>query len=39
VISVFIGFEWQLLLMALAILIAYIIPGYILSAREKTKNK
>jgi len=39
IISVFISFEWQLLMLALAILIAYIIPGYVLSAREKTQNK
>jgi hypothetical protein len=34
-ISVYVAQEWQLLLLALAVLIAYIIPGQILSAKEK----
>lgn len=38
VIAVYVSFEWQLLLMALAILIAYIIPGHVLSAKEKSQN-
>ena len=36
--SVFVGFEWQLLLLALAVLIGYIIPGHILSAKEKLQK-
>lgn len=39
VISVYISFEWQLLLLALAILVSYIIPGHVLSAKEKIQNK
>lgn len=39
VIAVYVSFDWQLLLMALAILISYIIPGHVLSAKEKTQNK
>jgi len=39
VVSVYVGFDWQLLLMALAILISYIIPGHILRAKEKLQNK
>jgi hypothetical protein len=38
VISVYVGHDWQILLMALAVLISYIIPGHILSAREKQIN-
>lgn len=32
--SVFAGYQWQLLMMALAVLIAYIIPGHILKKQE-----
>jgi hypothetical protein len=39
VIGVYVSFDWQLLLMALAILISYIIPGHVLSAKEKLQNK
>jgi hypothetical protein len=39
VIAVYVSFEWQLLLMALAILISYIIPGHVLSAKERLQNK
>ena len=39
VISVFVSFEWQLLLIALAILISYIIPGHVLYMKEKLQNK
>lgn len=39
IISVYMKYEWQLLMLALAILISYIIPGHILSAKEKTQNK
>ena len=39
VIAVYVSFDWQLLLMALAILISYIIPGHVLSAKEKLQNK
>lgn len=39
VISVFIDYEWQLLLMALAVLISYIIPGHMLSAKNKNELK
>lgn len=37
-ISVYVSFDRQLLFLALAILISYIIPGHVLSAREKTQN-
>lgn len=37
VISVFVAYEWQLLLLALAVLISYIIPGHMLSVKEKTQ--
>ena len=37
--SFYVSFQWQLLLLALAILISYIIPGHVLSAREKLQNK
>jgi hypothetical protein len=37
--SVFVKYEWQLLLLALAVLISYIIPGHILSEKAKTQNK
>jgi len=33
--SVFVGYDWKLLFMATAVLISYIIPGHILSAKEK----
>lgn len=36
--SVFVAYEWQLLLLALAVLLSYIIPGHMLSAKEKTQN-
>jgi hypothetical protein len=39
VIAVFVSFEWQLLLLALAILISYIVPGHILYMKEKIQNK
>ena len=39
VIAVFVSFEWQLLLLGLAILISYIIPGHVLYMKEKTQNK
>ena len=39
VIAVYVSFEWQLLLLALAILISYIIPGHLLSVKEKLQNK
>jgi len=39
VISVFVSFDWQLLLLALAILISYIIPGHVLYMKEKIQNK
>jgi len=38
IVSLFLSFQWQLLLLALAILISYIIPGHVLSAREKLLN-
>src|SRR6185436_402887 len=37
IVSVFVAFEWQLLLLALAVLLSYIIPGHVLSAKEKTQ--
>ena len=39
VIGVYVSFDWQLLLMALAILVSYIIPGHVLNAKEKLQNK
>ena len=39
VIAVFVSFEWQLLLLALAILMSYIIPGHVLYMKEKIQNK
>ena len=39
VIGVYVSFDWQLLLMALAILLSYIIPGHVLSTKEKLQNK
>ena len=39
VFSVYVSYEWQLPLLALAILISYIIPGHVLSAKEKLQNK
>ena len=39
VIAVYVSFEWQMLLMASAILISYIIPGHVLSVKEKIQNK
>ena len=38
VLSVYVSYDWQLLLMALAILISYIIPGHVLSSKEKFHN-
>lgn len=38
VVSVYVSFQWQLLLMALVVLVSYIIPGHMLSAREKQVN-
>ena len=37
--SVFFKYEWQLLLLALAVLISYIIPGHVLYMKEKIQNK
>ena len=39
VIAVFVSFEWQLLLLALAILVSYIVPGHVLYMKEKIQNK
>lgn len=39
VVSLYISFQWQLLLLALAILISYIIPGHVLSTKEKHQNQ
>jgi len=39
VIAVYVSFDWQLFLMALAILISYIVPGHVLNAKEKLQNK
>jgi len=39
IVSLFLSFQWQLLLLALAILISYIIPGHVLSNNEKLQNK
>jgi len=39
VIAAYVSFDWQLLLMALAILLSYIIPGHVLSTKEKLQNK
>jgi len=36
--SVFFSFQWQLLHMALAVLVSYIIPGHLLSLKEKHQN-
>ena len=36
--SYFIDFEYQLLLLAAAMIVSYIIPGYVLSARYKKAN-
>lgn len=33
--SLYVSFQWQLLFLAMAVLISYIIPGHILSANEK----
>ncbi len=38
VISVYVGYDWNLMLMAFAVLISYIIPGHVLNARQKTQN-
>ncbi|HJS53409.1 MAG TPA: hypothetical protein VJ765_02665 [Chitinophagaceae bacterium] len=38
VISAYVSFDWQLLLLAMAILISYIIPGHVLSTKEKIQN-
>jgi hypothetical protein len=37
--SVFVSYQWQLLFMALAVFVSYIIPGHLLSAKEKLQNK
>lgn len=37
--SVYVSFNWQIFLMALSVLVSYIIPGHILRANEKYKNK
>ena len=34
VVSMFVDYEWQLLLMALAVMISYIIPGHVLKTKE-----
>jgi hypothetical protein len=39
VVAMYVSFEWQLLLLALAILISYIIPGHVLYTKEKLQNK
>lgn len=39
VVCIYLSFQWQLLLLALAILISYIIPGHVLNAKEKLQNK
>lgn len=39
VLSVYVPYEWQLPLMALAILVSYIIPGHVLYMKEKLQNK
>lgn len=39
VVAMYASFEWQLLLLALAILISYIIPGHVLHSKEKLQNK
>jgi low temperature requirement protein LtrA len=36
--SYFIDFEYQLLLLAAAMIVSYIIPGYVLNARYKKAN-
>ena len=38
IVSVYVGYRWQLLLMALAVLIAYIIPGHLLKSRANIKT-
>jgi hypothetical protein len=38
IVSVYVDYQWQLLLMALAVLLAYIIPGHILKTRAKYQN-
>jgi hypothetical protein len=35
VVSAFVDYEWQLLLLALAVFISYIIPGHILNSKNK----
>ena len=39
VVGVYVSFDGQLLLIALAILISYIIPGHVLYMKEKLQNK
>ena len=39
VVATYVSFQWQLLLLALAILISYIIPGHVLYTKEKLQNK
>jgi hypothetical protein len=39
VVCIYLSFQWQLLLLALAILISYIIPGHVLNEKEKLQNK
>lgn len=39
ILSIYVPYEWQLPLMALAILISYIIPGHVLNLKEKRQNK
>ena len=38
IVSVYVDYQWQLLLMALAVLLAYIIPGHILKTRANNQN-
>lgn len=38
IVSVYVGYDWKLLLMAAAVLISYIIPGHILSTKKKLQN-
>lgn len=39
ILSVFVGYDWKLLFMAMAVLISYIIPGHVLYMKEKIQNK
>lgn len=37
-VSVYVDYEWQILLLALAVFISYIIPGHILNSRNKLQS-